>query len=410
MSNVKFEDPLWQLMLYVGMNPMFRLMHVDKHNVLSWLLGILSANSFWHSAYWNAVCFGTIGLFVLVVKHYLVCGAMYNVYLTDRHYNNSTLDTSSKVPTLYLNGATPFDNGFEYGIIMAEEIIHLVSRFKKIAGLKVSAWVLKDINNNLPDNIKSEIRGMYEAIDSIHFNAVTYWDLLAIQLIPELDNLGCTCYAAYNSDRQGILFGRNMDWLPFSSAQYSIVVCYRNHNYQSLVVPGLIGCVTAWKDKFAIAMNVVGLERELDTKLLPSTLFNKMIMIQANTYDEATKLANDKHPAGPYHLTIAGFLNCSSFSYYQGEHENTHVRHMLDQSENFAVLNWTYPDCQYGRYISDYRHTRTRKLKNSGYDHVRDILRRCQTFETMHSVIFDFSQENLQVNIGIDNGFAADQI
>lgn len=410
MPNIKFEDPLWQLTLYVGMNPMFRLMHADKHNVVSWLLGVLAASSLWRLAYWYALYAGTLGLFILIAKHYLVCGAMYNVYLTDRHYNNSTLDTSDpSVPTLYLNGATPFDNGFDYGIIMAEEIIHLVRRFKKIAGLKVPAWVLKDINNNLPDNIKSEIRGMYEAIDSVYFNTITYWDLLAIQLVPELDNLGCTCYAT-RSDNKKVILGRNMDWLPFSSAQYSIVVCYRNHNYKSLVVPGLIGCVTAWKDKFAIAMNVVGLERELDTKLLPSTLFNKMIMIQANTYEQATKLASDKHPASPYHLTIAGALDCSSFSYYQGEHENTHVRRMSEQSENFAVLNWTYPDCQHGRYISDYRNTRTRELKNTGYDHVVDILRQCQTFETMHTVVFDFSCGDLQVTIGIDNGFAADQI
>lgn len=176
MSNAKFEDPLWQLTLYIDMNPMFRLMHTDKHNILSWLLGILAANSFWHLVYWHAVCAGTLGLFILRVKHYLVCGAMYNVYPTDRHYNNSTLDTSDpSVPTLYLNRATPFDNGFEYGIIMADEIIHLIRRFKKIAGLKVPAWVLKDINNNLPDSIKSEIRGMYEAIDSVYSDTITYW-------------------------------------------------------------------------------------------------------------------------------------------------------------------------------------------------------------------------------------------
>ena len=261
MPNIKFEDPLWQLTLYVGMNPIFRLMHADKHNVISWLLGVLTASSLWYLAYWYALYAGTLGLFILLVKHYLVCGAMYNVYLTDRYYNCSWLITNGSVPTLYLNGATPFDNGFDYGIIMAEEIIHLVRRFKKIAGLKVPAYVLKTIDNRLPDDIKSEIRGMYEAIDSVYFNKITYWDLLAIQLIPELDNLGCTCYAA-RSNNGKVILGRNMDWLPFSSAQYSIIVCYKNHNYKSLVVPGLIGCVTAWKDKFAIAMNVVGLEQE----------------------------------------------------------------------------------------------------------------------------------------------------
>lgn len=415
MEDHPFGDPLWQLVLYIGLNPLFRLMHVDKNNIVSWLLGVLGMANLWYvnnGVY--AFCFGMVGLLVFLIKHYLVCGPMYKVY-SDRSYGHSKLDTSGDVPTLYLNSATTFDNGFEYGTIMAEEIIHLIRRFKTITRCHIPMWLLRNIDSHLPENIKHEMRGMHVAIESTHRGDVTYWDILTIQLIPELDNMGCTCYAARDCNGKVIL-GRNMDWLPFSSAQYSIIVCYRKYGYKSLVVPGLIGCVTAWKDDFALAMNVVNSDYELNTERLPSTLFNKMIMMKSTTYDDATVLASQEYPSAPYHLTIAGVDDVQCFSYYQASQEDhkdqieTYVRRLSGQDTNLSVLNWTYPGNQNGRHISDYRNDRTTNLTDTGYKHVADILRQCQTFETMHSVIFDFSGKVLETSIKVDNGFAADQI
>jgi len=401
-----YKDPFWQVALYVGLNSLFRAMHADKRNNISLLLGSLSYVCLLANRWCSSIVLGLVGLLILIVKHYLACGPMLNVYNQDRRYNNSLLFTQGPVPILYLNGASAFDNGFDYGIIMADEIVELINRFKMFVNLKLPAWMLKDINNHLPNGIRDEIKGMYEAIDSIYFGEITYWDLLAIQLIPELDNMGCTCYAKFYDGN--VILGRNMDWLSFSSAQYSIIVSYRNHNYKSLVVPGLIGCVTSWNNKFALAMNVVGLERGIDTTLLPSTLFNKMIMIQANTFDEAIAIANGKHPASPYHLTIANYNDVHSFSYYQGDHENTYVRKLSNQSNNLAVLNWTYPDNDDGRYISAHRNDKILSLEEEKNDSVVSVLKECQTFETMHSLIFNMSKKGMSVYIGIDNGFAAD--
>lgn len=403
---MRFEDPLWQLALYIGMNPVFRLLHADKHNLVSFSLAGLGAVYLKYNP-WTSLCLALFAGLIALLKHYLVCGPMQKVYLTDRYYNSSWLDTTGDVPILYLDGGDSFSNGFDYGIIMCEEIIHLICRFKTIVNPKVPVWFLKEVDNNLPKVIRSEIKGMYEAINSVYPGKLTYWDLLTIQMVPELDNMGCTCYATYNAEADVIL-GRNMDWLPFSSAQYSIIVNYCSHNYRSLVVPGLVGCVTAWTPNYALAMNVVGLERELDTQLLPSMLFNKTLVIQANTFALATKMASERHPMAPYHLTIANKDDVHTMSYYQGPGEDTYIRKLSDLNSNLSVLNWTYPNNDNGRYISQFRDIRTKDQTNRGIDHVKDILHQCQTFETMHSVIFDFTNGTLNVTIAIDNGFAAD--
>ncbi len=408
-----YEDPLWQVILYIGLAPLFRILHRDKNNVSLWALAIVSIVCQRYSSYGWGLCWGVLALTLLIFKMYLACGECIPQYKNVRRYNSSYLDNVNSQPTLHLNGKTPFDNGFEYGIIMCEEIIHLIRRFKTIVRPKVPAWALKNINNNLPATIRNEIRGMYEAIDSVYLNEVTYWDILMIQLVPELDNMACTCYAVYDENNQ-VIFGRNMDWLPFSSAQYSIVVNYKNHGYSSLVVPGLIGCVTAWNSQYVLAMNVVGGEQPpISGELMPSTLFNKNIMIQASTADQANALATDLMPNSSYHLTIADKTNVKSYSYYQGPDTTTHVRELFGNS-SLSVLNWTYPDNDQGRYISQHRNMwikrrESQKFAGGPEEKIRKVLQDCQTFETMHSVIFNWDESGrIAIEIAIDNGFAAD--
>jgi hypothetical protein len=98
-----------------------------------------------------------------------------------------------------------------------------------------------------------------------------------------------------------------------------------------------------------------------------------------------------------------------TFSYGQGDDEDTHIRKLSDTETNLVVLNWTYPNNDNGRYISQYRNIRTADQTDKGATHVLNILRQCQTFETMHSLLFQFDG-GLSVDIAIDNGFAADSL
>jgi hypothetical protein len=390
------RDPIWQTILYIWLNPYFRALHYDKHY-------FLCNFTLFVSIYFKIYPLVLISILSIAIKYFITCGKCKSPY-KDRSFRNSRLDCRENIPVLILYGSVPYDIGYDYGILMCDEILFLINRFETIVKPKVKPHILKTLDDNLPEYMKQEIKGMVDAINSIHPYSITYNDILTIQMVPELDNMSCTCYA--NKDSEGnVIFGRNMDWLPFSSAQYSFVVHYEYYNYKSLVVPGLIGCVTSWKNNFALAMNVVGGDDNLNTNNLPSMLFNKKLMMESESFEKAIEFAEKNRPMTSYNLTLASVEDVHSFSYKTNG--RLHVRKLSMRDKNLAVLNWTYPENNEGCYISKYRDNLTKNRSETGIRHVKEILRGCQTFETMHTLIFDFNREPY---ISIGNGFSADGI
>ena len=388
-----YSDPFWQKVLYIYLDPVFRLLHCDKYNIsviLMCFAAIICTKSIF------SLLFGLIGLGLFAIKTLVLGDSTRSIYTRSRQYNNSYLDISQDVPILYLNGNTAFDDGYEYGVLLCDEIVALITHFKYIVNKEVPFWLLKKINRQLPNVIKDEIYGMYKAINTAKPGVLSYFDLLAVQMIPELNQVGCTCYAVKEDGH--IKFGRNMDWLSFASAQYSVIVHYGN--YKSLVVPGLIGCLTAWNNSYVLAMNVVGGHDDWNINGLPSMLNNKMIMIKNSNALDARIYAKKLSPCYSYHLTIADKNEVSCYSYTTYPTSRKIFSRYLD-NDTLVVLNWTYPENINGRFISAYRHNKTKPRQN-----VADVLRDCQSFSTLHSLIFDFKTNTYQVNC--NNGYAAD--
>lgn len=409
-----YQDPFQQILLFIGVEPVFRMLHSDKNNLSLWAFTLLSIYSQYMTYYWFGLFTGLFALTGWTIKTYLTCGHYYNYY-KNRTYGSSKLVVDESGAVLYLEADNSYDNGYEYGVILCEEIMFLIRRFKSIVKPKIPAYILMSIDNKLSKDIRDEITGMFDAIECMYPGKITYWDILTCQLIPEISRIGCTGYARY--DKAGhVVFGRNLDWMPFSSAHYSIIVNYKKHGYSSLVVPGLVGCLTAWNSKYVLAMNVVGLERKLDYNLLPSTLFNKNLMIRAKTLESANNIAAECLPASPYHLTIVSRNNATCYSYYQGPDETTYKRE-LSGEKSMSILNWTYPDNNNGRFISNIRNEWIEAAENtlfedesmSAVDSVIHVIKECQTFITMQSVLFRYTIDELNINIAIDNGYAVDK-
>lgn len=388
----KYSDPLWQEVFYTYLDPWYRAMRLDEDNAFSWICLIIAMMC---SNYWR-LGFGLFGLLLLYLKRNFICGPLHPVYKETRKYGNSMLYIDNGTPVLMLDGGNAYENGAAYGVLLGDEIIQMVNIFKKFIHREIPVWKLAQINENLPKQIYDELIGIYSSIEHYRPGAITYWDLLAMQLVPELDLVACTCYAT-RDDNGKIVFGRNMDWLPFSSAQYSVVVYYKQHQYRSLVMPGMVGCLTAWNSHFTIAMNVVGGHHGEFVDRLPSTLFNKYLMIQCRTYEQAIKWATTHDPMAAFHLTIAGYESVECVSYYQdnGQH---HRRVFGPDDEYFATLNWTYPGMDNGRNMSARRHQFTNAKRD-----VAEVLKDCQNFGTIHSLIFTSDT----LDIAIDNGHAA---
>jgi hypothetical protein len=393
----KYIDPLYETFLFRTMNPMFRMMHSDIHNVFSIVCYLLAI---WCDT-WARLGFGLLGLAVLAVKHYLICGPCIPVYTTNRVYGSSTLTIDEGIATLCLNEDTYYENGVAQGYILCEEIIFMINRFKLIVRPRLPAWFMKNIIDGMESHIANEMRGIYDIIKEKD-PTISFDDLVLLQLAPDLGYMACTCYAVRENGQ--IVFGRNMDWIPFSSAQYSLIVRYVRGGFSSLTVPGLIGCVTAWRDNYILAMNVVGSNKKYDLLGTPSTLLNRRVIHNGDTYEMAIYCATEPaKPAVAYHLTIANKKMVKCVSFRQTPDDKPYVRSFTDDMECFTTLNWSYPDNQMGRYISAYRNTKTISKRP-----VKDVLCDCQTFETAHSLIMNYNTNDL--TISIDNGYAADHL
>lgn len=232
-------------------------------------------------------------------------------YKVNRYHNKSFFGVTDGTRKLHLNGNNSFENGFDHGILLAEEIMDNINLFKKRANIKIPAWKLNDINKNLHINIRSELKGLTSAINSMYPGKVTYWDLLGFQLFTEFECFECITYAAKNKNDK-VIFGHSINW----PVNYDIEpICIKYQNYTSMSIPGFIGCITAHKDYFALATNFDMPKQEPNNRFLPNSLFNKNIMICANTFDEAIKIASNNKPRNSCYLTIADYKDVYSFKY-----------------------------------------------------------------------------------------------
>ena len=106
-------------------------------------------------------------------------------------------------------------------MLVGDAIVHLIKRYRFFVRPAISDHDLNQMYRSMPKGIRHELCGLHKALTDSGYN-VPFLHLLELQLIPEISNAACTCIVS--TDNGGnIIFGRNMDWLPFSSAQYTLV-------------------------------------------------------------------------------------------------------------------------------------------------------------------------------------------
>ena len=126
--------------------------------------------------------------------------------------------------------------------------------------------------------------------------------------------------------------------------------------------------------------------------------FNSVADIK-NYIPTEIKQVNDR-PRNAYHLTISDGDNLCTISFYQDEKDKDLVR---DQSPIFVVND---SKTRKSAFISGKRMERLSKMNFNSREDVIMGLRKCQSWETAHTVIFDGDY----IGIGLDNGFAVDKV
>lgn len=151
------------------------------------------------------------------------------------------------------------------------------------------------------------------------------------------------------------LMARTMDWMSFGVAgKFSLVISRVNPETgirtAEVGIPGLVGTLTGVNNKgVSVAMNVTGYTGKITSiEGMPTTFYNRMVLENSSSFDEAEQHIATHKAMGPYHLTVADSTKCGTFSTYQGDdwkgnwskdkHNDVWLR-MMNKSEPLVTTN-----------------------------------------------------------------------
>ncbi|MBA3237489.1 MAG: hypothetical protein H0T62_03950 [Parachlamydiaceae bacterium] len=290
----------------------------------------------------------------------------------------------------------------------------------------------KETNNSAPHVTVEDVLLMHLIADIKHFNPSqventlsghkSIWERISDALTP---SPACTTLL-HRDEEKGVIFGRNMDWCPFGhGGGESLFVVWKHSGVATLGVPGLIGAGTGWnRDRLTFAMNVSPGETS-EVRGMPSMLYNRHIVQNAHSVEDAESLMERVKPLGPYHLTLADPSgNGKSVSFYQGENQTDHIR-SLDEDEDLdeevlQVLNYTYPKLEGNIFNSEGRRELLNRYfggankdinegKSEWYNLIDNALKLTplvNAWMTLHSLML--VPQSGDVAVSWDNGYAAD--
>lgn len=369
------------------------------------------------------------------------------------------------IPVLELKGARPHSWGYAHGYILAPQISQLKSNFDRMLFAVVPAasqlgTVIEELKKQIPDDYKTELEGLAEgynkyAEENVLSDRITLEDLIRLHLIPDSKHFhlkpmekalskqkkeqrgivgqlreaagGACTTILYKDEQHGLIFSRNMDWLPFGKGgSNSLLMHWKRSGIVTIGAPGLIGAVTGWnKNKVCLAMNVCP-GKTKQVKGMPAILYNRQILESASNVDGIDRLieGKDSRPLGAYHLTVAdGQGNGKCFSFYNDDRDaknapedqgKPHFIRNLEEGKPLEVLNWRYPAEEGGSFDSPGRHLLLKQyftlLKIKGLN-VLEIMRHALKLSkvnspiTMHAVVMRPQKGEIELNV--DNGFAA---
>lgn len=351
------------------------------------------------------------------------------------------------IPILEMDCDNSYMDGFTHGRLLGVHIHKLKNNLDlAIHGLmrqpkaKELPKTLKNIWETIPQHMQEEMTGLAEGFNAwANKNKVkaklTTDDVLLMHLIPdskhfqpkrmENDLLGtpaCTTML-YRSDKEGMVFGRNMDWCPFGEGgENSIVMVWKKRGVAVLGTPGLIGAITGWnKHEECLAMNVCPPESTDPTKEvrgMPAIFYNRLVLEQTDSLKDVKEFTKKNRPLGIYHMTVADKAGEGAcFSFYQGKDAEDHLRE-AEKEKPLTVLNWEYPSCKCGSFnspgrnclLSEYFGSAAKQIpadqinRRKLVDNALKLTPLVNSWITMHSLLFTPGE----VQMGWDNGYAAD--
>lgn len=456
----KFNDNNWQWDLLHITGYVAQLLHdhpqaVTVGQVGGGILGAgaLAATPWVYSAYGlgAAVALGAPGALVLIAVvatwvflNYFTCQAhpMSEHVFQEKQWGCGKLYYQGNVPILELGGDSPFAWGEAHGYLLGKHIYKLRSNFELIIHTLLGVPRARNLPQLLEtvkpysEDFLQEMRGIAAgytqwALDTDTATSMSVDDVLLLHLIADskhfhpkelaqverLAAYACTGILARDVDGR-VVFGRNMDWMPFGQAgASSFVIKWKEEGTRALTIPGMIGVITGWNTAgVCLAMNVCpGATEKVEGT--PAVLYNRRLLKSVTAVDNVMAYISAERPLGPYHLIVAHKTDACCISFFQGENRRHHIRILPElPNEVLFVVNWCYPECQGGSFASPERTELLTRYFQGAKEEIGENSEMVKLVKnalglsplvnsaiTMHSLVF----RKGQIELSWDNGFAA---
>ncbi|MCE5316774.1 MAG: C45 family autoproteolytic acyltransferase/hydrolase [Parachlamydia sp.] len=288
------------------------------------------------------------------------------------------------IPILELKSDDPYKAGEAHGYLLGAQLhrtlqtLHTVNKSSlnphRTPSPASIPHVMKTLRAQIPEDYLREMQGLVDGYNKWakggflrRAGKVTLDDLILMHMKPDslhfqgfdsahaaqpqlasIHPLGCT--VAIDKDaKEGIIFGRNMDWPSlniFGSHTLIINRKYSGHKQSTVEVglPGFVGTLTGMnKQGLSLAMNVCsGNTRKIEG--MPAAFYNRYCLENCKTVQDVAARVAEKHPLGDYHLSAADTNHAIAFHFNQGDRNGPqkHVVREWDQAAPLVVTNCRY--------------------------------------------------------------------
>lgn len=369
------------------------------------------------------------------------------------------------VPILKINSLEPKEAGYTQGYLLQEAIsslranaefcIFTLGRQKRPSEFLA---VLNTVKSVLPNRFLLELEGMvegYNAKKGRFEKSICLDDLIYLQLMPDamyfhVENfkgiakrqnrspeseapfvsaqaVACTLLGLQNQEGAPLI-ARTMDWASFGIAGKCSLIISRLYETgmrtAEVGIPGLVGTLTGVNSRgVSVAMNVTGYPGKVDTvEGIPSSFYNRMVLEQCASFDEAAQFVASHRALGPYHLTITDPTKSGTFSLYQKhdwtgnwqkDKDNSYCLRLLSNQIPLITTNCSCTPTKFPMFNSRYREEKIKEYldKNKNIENTKEILKLSQSIPwvnnhlTTHRVLM--GHQTLEV--AFDNAWAGER-